>query len=113
MNVYDNVSLTIGNTPLVRLNRIEGGKYPNNLFVKIEGQNPAYSVKCRVATGIINRAVETGELKKGMCIVEATSGNTGGDRACLCRSCTRFQGCYHYARQHEYRKASDDAGFRS
>ncbi len=66
MNVYDNVSLTIGNTPLVRLNRIEG-KYPNNLFVKIEGQNPAYSVKCRVATGIINRAVETGELKKKGC----------------------------------------------
>ncbi|PLX65861.1 MAG: cysteine synthase A [Denitrovibrio sp.] len=76
MNVYDNVSLTIGNTPLVRLNRIKG-KLPNNIYVKIEGQNPAYSVKCRVATGIIRRAVETGELKEGMSIVEATSGNTG------------------------------------
>lgn len=76
MKVFDNNSLTIGETPLVRLNRIKGTA-PNNIFAKIEGRNPAYSVKCRIAASIIHRAVETGELKEGMTIIEATSGNTG------------------------------------
>jgi len=76
MKIFENNSLTIGNTPLVKLNSIKG-KYKNNILVKIEGRNPAYSVKCRVAAGIINRAIETGELKNGMTIIEATSGNTG------------------------------------
>lgn len=76
MKVYDNNALSIGNTPLVRLNTIKGGS-PNNIFVKVEGRNPAYSVKCRVAAGIVTRGMETGELKDGMTIIEATSGNTG------------------------------------
>ena len=76
MKFFENNSLAIGETPLIRLNRIKGGK-ENNIFLKIEGRNPAYSVKCRVAAGIIHRALETEELKEGMTIVEATSGNTG------------------------------------
>jgi len=76
MKFFENNSLAIGRTPLVRLNSISGS-YPNNIFAKIEGRNPAYSVKCRVGAGIIQRALETGELKEGMSIVEATSGNTG------------------------------------
>lgn len=76
MKIYENNSLTIGGTPLVKLNSIKG-KHNNTILAKIEGRNPAYSVKCRVAAGIINRAVETGELKEGMTIIEATSGNTG------------------------------------
>jgi len=76
MKIFDNNSLTIGGTPLVRLNSIKG-KYDNEILAKIEGRNPAYSVKCRVATGIIQEAMKTGELKEGMTIIEATSGNTG------------------------------------
>jgi len=76
MKYFKNNSLAIGETPLVKLNKIKGA-HPNNIFVKIEGRNPAYSVKCRVAVGIIERAIEAGELKEGMTIVEATSGNTG------------------------------------
>ncbi|PLX69306.1 MAG: cysteine synthase A [Denitrovibrio sp.] len=76
MKIYDNNSLAIGETHLVLLNSIKGAQ-PNNIYAKIEGRNPAYSVKCRVAASIIHRAVETGELKEGMTIVEATSGNTG------------------------------------
>lgn len=76
MNVYGSNALSIGNTPLVRLNRIKG-ENPNNIYAKIEGRNPAYSVKCRVAAGIIRKGMETGALKPGMTIIEATSGNTG------------------------------------
>lgn len=76
MKIYENNSQSIGKTPLIRLNNIKG-KYENNLFVKIEGRNPAYSVKCRIASGIINDAIEDGRLKEGMTIIEATSGNTG------------------------------------
>jgi cysteine synthase A len=76
MRIFENNSLTIGGTPLVKLNSIKG-KHKNNILVKIEGRNPAYSVKCRVAAGIIQRGLETGELKEGMTIIEATSGNTG------------------------------------
>ena len=68
MKIFDNNSLTIGETPLVRLNRIKGSK-DNNILVKIEGRNPAYSVKCRVAAGILHRGIETGELKEGMTIM--------------------------------------------
>jgi cysteine synthase A len=75
MKIFANNSLSIGNTPLVRLNSIKAGS--NNLLAKIEGRNPSFSVKCRVAVGIIQNAVENGELKDGMCILEATSGNTG------------------------------------
>jgi cysteine synthase A len=73
---YDDNSLSIGKTPLVRLNRItDGGKAL--ILAKIEGRNPAYSVKCRIGASMIWDAEKRGVLKKGKEIVEPTSGNTG------------------------------------
>lgn len=74
--VYDNIVDTIGGTPLVRLNHLTEGKGAN-VFVKLESFNPANSVKDRIGKAIINAAEESGELKPGGTIVEATSGNTG------------------------------------
>ena len=74
--IYDDNSLSIGHTPLVRLNRIARG-LPAVLVVKTEGRNPAYSVKCRVGAAMIWDAEQRGALKPGMAIVEPTSGNTG------------------------------------
>lgn len=71
--VYSDNSRSIGNTPLIRLNRIGNG----NIVVKTEGRNPAYSVKCRVGASMIWDAEERGELKPGKEIIEPTSGNTG------------------------------------
>lgn len=73
MTAYDDNSLSIGNTPLVKINRISDG----NILVKIEGRNPANSVKCRIGASMIQAAEAAGELKPGMEILEATSGNTG------------------------------------
>lgn len=73
--VYDNNALSIGNTPLVRLNRIMGGH--QKVYAKIEGRNPAYSVKCRIGANMIWQAEKDGTLKQGMEIIEPTSGNTG------------------------------------
>ncbi len=73
--VYDDNALSIGNTPLVRLNRIVGG-HPK-VYAKIEGRNPAYSVKCRIGANMIWQAEKDGLLKAGMEIIEPTSGNTG------------------------------------
>jgi len=73
--VYDDNALSIGNTPLVRLNRVvEGHK---KVYAKIEGRNPAYSVKCRIGANMIWDAEQSGKLKAGMEIIEPTSGNTG------------------------------------
>jgi len=67
---------TIGNTPLVQVTRLPGiGN--NRLFLKLEGNNPAGSVKDRPAYSMINRAEERGEIKPGDTLIEATSGNTG------------------------------------
>ena len=66
-------SLSIGNTPLVRLNRVTTG----NVFAKIESRNPSASVKCRIGANMIWQAEEDGILKEGIEIVEPTSGNTG------------------------------------
>ncbi len=76
MKIFENNTLSIGRTPLVKLNNIEGAEN-NNILLKIEGRNPAYSVKCRVGVYIIAEAVKSGALKKGMTVIEATSGNTG------------------------------------
>ena len=69
-------SLSIGNTPLVRLNKITQGAGAV-VLAKVEGRNPAYSVKCRIGASMIWDAEERGLLKPGMGIVEPTSGNTG------------------------------------
>ncbi|MFC1526285.1 pyridoxal-phosphate dependent enzyme, partial [Candidatus Latescibacterota bacterium] len=73
---YDDNSLAIGNTPLVRLNRVTGGSGAR-VLAKVEGRNPAYSVKCRVGAAMVWDAEERGLLKPGVEIVEPTSGNTG------------------------------------
>jgi len=73
---YTDNSQTIGNTPLVRLNRITEG-LSATVLAKIEGRNPAYSVKCRIGVAMINDAQQRGLLDRGEEIIEATSGNTG------------------------------------
>src|SRR5210317_2202726 len=82
MNVYDNILGTIGNTPVVRLNRL--GPSSVNLYVKIEAFNPMSSVKDRLALGVITEAEESGALKPGQTVIEATSGNTGIGLAMVC-----------------------------
>jgi cysteine synthase A len=74
-NFYEDNSRAIGKTPLVKLNRIVGPKA--TVLGKIEGRNPAYSVKCRIGASMIRDAEERGLLKPGVEIVEPTSGNTG------------------------------------
>ncbi len=75
MKAYDDNSYSIGNTPLVKLNRLVEGKA--NVFAKVEGRNPAYSVKCRIGASMVWDAEKRGVLKPGMEIIEPTSGNTG------------------------------------
>ncbi len=72
--IYEDNSLSIGNTPMVQLNRVSDGA---TIWAKIEGRNPAYSVKCRIGAAMIWDAEKRGVLKPGMTIVEPTSGNTG------------------------------------
>jgi cysteine synthase len=77
--IYEDNSLSIGNTPLVRLNRIGAG-LPVTILAKIEGRNPSYSVKCRIGAAMIWDAERRGILKPGsndITIIEPTSGNTG------------------------------------
>ena len=76
MTIYQDNSLSIGRTPLVRLNRIHDGA-PATILAKIEGRNPAYSVKCRIGAAMIWDAEKSGKLFAGKEIVEPTSGNTG------------------------------------
>ena len=73
---YEDNSLSIGRTPLVRLNRITNGA-PATVLAKIEGRNPAYSVKCRIGAAMIWDAEQRGLLGPGKQLVEPTSGNTG------------------------------------
>jgi cysteine synthase A len=72
--IFENNALTIGNTPLVRLNKVSDGAI---ILAKVESQNPAMSVKCRIGASMIEAAEKDGTLKVGMTIVEPTSGNTG------------------------------------
>src|SRR5512137_2449829 len=75
-HIFPDNSQSIGNTPLVRLNRVTDGAAAAVLG-KVEGRNPAYSVKCRIGASMIWDAEERGVLKPGMEIIEPTSGNTG------------------------------------
>lgn len=75
-NWFENNSLSIGHTPLVRLNRITDGA-PATILAKIEGRNPAYSVKCRIGAAMVADADKRGLLGSGKHLVEPTSGNTG------------------------------------
>jgi cysteine synthase A len=76
MGIFEDNTQSIGKTPLVRINRLDAG-LGVTLLAKIEGRNPAYSVKCRIGSAMVWDAERRGALKPGMAIVEATSGNTG------------------------------------
>lgn len=73
MKTFDDHSLAIGRTPLVRLNRVTGG----NVYAKIESRNPSFSIKCRIGANMIWDAEKRGVLTEGKELIEATSGNTG------------------------------------
>src|SRR5512137_247933 len=74
--IYEDNSQSIGNTPLVRLNKITQGAGAT-VLAKVEARNPAYSIKCRIGANLIWDAEERGILKPGVEIIEPTSGNTG------------------------------------
>jgi cysteine synthase A len=76
MALYLNNADSIGRTPLIRLNRITAGAGAT-VLVKVEGRNPAYSVKCRIGAAMIADAEERGLLGAGKELIEPTSGNTG------------------------------------
>ena len=80
--IYNNILETIGNTPVVRLNRM--GPDHVDLYVKVESFNPMASVKDRLAFAIVTDAEQKGTLKPGQTVVEATSGNTGIALAMVC-----------------------------
>ena len=80
--IYDSIIDTIGNTPIVRLNHIAPDGI--DIYVKVESFNPLASVKDRLAWAIVNDAERRGQLKRGMTVVEATSGNTGIALAMVC-----------------------------
>lgn len=71
--IYEDNSLTIGNSPLVRLNKVSNG----NVLAKVESRNPSFSVKDRIGANMIWEAEKSGKLKPGIELVEPTSGNTG------------------------------------
>ena len=75
MTIYDNITQVVGNTPLVRLNRVIEGKA--EVLAKLEFYNPSSTVKDRIGIAMVDAAERSGELKPGGTIVEATSGNTG------------------------------------
>jgi cysteine synthase len=70
---FEDNSLSIGNTPLVKLNRVTGG----NVYAKIESRNPSFSIKCRIGASMIWEAEKSGQLTKDKELIEPTSGNTG------------------------------------
>lgn len=79
---FESILQTVGNTPVVRINRLAPAGV--NLYVKVEAFNPLGSVKDRLALGIIEAAEQSGALKPGQTVVEATSGNTGIGLAMVC-----------------------------
>ena len=83
MPVFSDNTESIGRTPLVRINRLAKG-LKCTVLAKVEGRNPAYSVKCRIGAAMIWDAEKRGTLKPGMKVVEPTSGNTGIALAFVC-----------------------------
>src|SRR6187399_2767008 len=79
---YQNILETIGNTPVVRLNKLAPAGV--NVYVKVEAFNPMGSVKDRLALAVIEDAERSGQLKPGQTVIEATSGNTGIGLAMVC-----------------------------
>lgn len=75
MTIHNSILDTIGNTPMIKLNKFDTG--PCELFIKLESQNPAGSIKDRIAVVMIDKAEKEGKLKPGDTIIEATAGNTG------------------------------------
>lgn len=75
--IFKDNSLSIGNTPLIRLNKLSHGTKAAAILGKVEGRNPSYSVKCRIGASMIWVAEDKGLLKPGVEIIEPTSGNTG------------------------------------
>ena len=82
MAKFDSILATVGNTPLVRINRLAPAHV--NLYAKVEAFNPLGSVKDRLALGVIEAAEASGALKPGQTVIEATSGNTGIGLAMVC-----------------------------
>jgi len=82
MAKFDSILDTVGRTPVVKINKLAPAGV--NLYVKVEAFNPLGSVKDRLALGVIEAAEKSGELKPGMTVVEATSGNTGIGLAMVC-----------------------------
>jgi cysteine synthase len=82
MAKFDSITGTVGNTPVVRINRLAPKGV--NLYVKVEAFNPLGSVKDRLALGVIEAAEASGALKPGQTVIEATSGNTGIGLAMVC-----------------------------
>ena len=80
--IYNNILETIGNTPIIKINRV--GPSNQNIFAKLEAFNPLASVKDRLAIAIILASEKDGSLKPGQTVIEATSGNTGIALAMVC-----------------------------
>ncbi len=85
MRTYSDITKTVGNTPLVEMQRIGKG-LPGKILLKLEFFNPLSSVKDRIGVQMIADAEKSGNLKKGMTVLEPTSGNTGIGLATVCAS---------------------------
>src|SRR5690554_1833794 len=83
MKIYNNILETIGNTPMIKLNKI-AADMPGTILAKVEYFNPGHSVKDRMALKMIEDAEKDGKLKPGGTVIECTSGNTGMGLALAC-----------------------------
>ena len=102
---FDSILDTIGRTPVVRLNRLAPDGI--DLFVKLEAFNPLGSVKDRLAFGLLEAAEQSGRLKPGQTVIEATSGNTGIGLAMVCAQ--RLSACHRHGRELQRRRAQAHA----